>query len=98
TRVVACVAVASCFPGCSGPVTLQAGVFPAFQGDSGVVVFSPTVGMRHLQAVARIAELLLGVTRRTCELCVEEGNPVCPAPLRVQMARRPGNHREGVTG
>ena len=66
--MVACVAVAASFPDRDGPVTRCASVVPAFQGGAGVVVFGPSFGMRHLQTVAGIAELLLGVTRRTREL------------------------------
>src|SRR5665811_1016032 len=94
--VMTCVAVAAGFSCRLGLVAQHATI--VFDGCGRMVRFQPTFGVGHVQTMTRVAELLLFVTRRARGFCVEKGDAVRPSPIRVQMARWPGNHREGVTG
>ena len=97
-RMVTRVAVAARFPDLCASVTRGAAVSFGFLERCGVLVFVPTLGVGHLKAVAGIAELLFLVTGRTGWVRIGETDTVAPGPAWVDVARWPGNHREGMAG
>lgn len=94
TGMVAGIAVAARFTDFGCAVTVGAAGFSGFVERPYMVVLGPANGVGHLETVAGIAELLLLVARRTRGIGTGEANAVSPGPIRFNMARRSGNHRE----
>ena len=94
--MVAGIAVAACFPDLFGPMTGDAAVLSRFHKRPGVLGLVPAFGMGHLQTVAGIAELLLLVARRARGIRIRKADTVPAGPIGLHVARRPGNHGEGV--
>jgi hypothetical protein len=94
--MVACVAVAACFPNLRRPMARDAAVLSRFHKRPGVLGLVPALGMGHLQTVAGIAELFLLVARRARGIRIGKADTVPAGPIGLYVARRPGNHGEGV--
>jgi hypothetical protein len=90
------VAVAACFPNLCGSMTRDAAVLSRFRKRPGVLCLVPAFGMGHLQTVAGIAELFLLVARRARGIRIGKADTVPAGPIGLYVARRPGNHGEGV--
>jgi len=94
--MVACVAIAACFLDLCRPVAVDTAGFSGFQERPGVLVLVPAVGVRHLEAVAGIAELLHLVAGRTRGIRIGQADAVSASPIGFDMARRPRNHGKRV--